>query len=152
MLGKKGPHQAAAPQNRIARRLPEGKTPDFEAKVLVVGDSAIKRRVVVAQLSHWGCSVQEAAELAADANFDLIPTPLRMPNMGGIEAIEYIRRRAGSNQDTSAAGVYPEQFDLCLVVAMNPHIAETPSARGACGMRYRSCWGRGELAARLEET
>jgi len=74
-------------------------------RVLVTDDHAVNRELVRAILTPLGAEVTEAKDgheavaLAARAPFDLILMDLRMPGMGGLDAMRAIRDGAGPNQD-----------------------------------------------------
>lgn len=76
----------------------EEQWPSFEGlNVLVVDDNDINRKVVSYLLTDLSANVvvakdgEEAVELAAEKQFDLILMDIRMPVMGGIEATNNIR-------------------------------------------------------------
>lgn len=76
-----------------------------QVRVLVTDDHAVNRELVRAILAPLGAIVTEAKDgleavaLAKRRPFDLILMDLRMPGMGGLEAMRAIRAGAGPNQD-----------------------------------------------------
>lgn len=75
-----------------------------DLRVLVVDDSATARKHIQRVLENLGISRittaqngREAAELCANGDFDLIVTDLNMPEMDGLQLVEYIRRQLGDN-------------------------------------------------------
>ncbi len=75
-------------------------------RILVADDHPANRELVRAVLTPFGAEVREAingaeaAEVAADALFDLILMDLRMPVLDGLEAMKAIRRGGGPNSHT----------------------------------------------------
>jgi two-component system chemotaxis response regulator CheY len=75
-----------------------------DLRVMVVDDSATARKHIQRVLENLGISRitaaqngREAAELCANGDFDLIVTDLNMPEMDGLQLVEYIRRQLGDN-------------------------------------------------------
>lgn len=104
------------------------------AKVLVVDDLAINRKVVALALSKLGCEViqavdgQDAVDQAAQERFDLIFMDLNMPNKDGIEATLEILRGHGPNQKspivalTASAG--ESVRERCFQAGMSDYLSK----------------------------
>ena len=74
-----------------------------DVRVLVVDDSSTARHYVKKVLSNMGITRistakngLEAARILADSDFDLIITDLNMPEMDGLQLVEYVRQRMGN--------------------------------------------------------
>jgi two-component system chemotaxis response regulator CheY len=70
-------------------------------KILAVDDSQAIRHMVVATLAANGYEVEQAEDgvaglhLAEDTTYDLIISDVNMPNMGGYEFVESVRKLGG---------------------------------------------------------
>ena len=74
-------------------------TEDFHSsKILLVEDNAINRLMATTLLEKWNCDVDyaedglQAIEKLKTNKFELILMDMRMPNMGGVDATEIIRK------------------------------------------------------------
>jgi len=80
-------------------------------RILVVEDNEINQEIILAmidQLGHRTVVVEngvEAIAAAADNDFDLILMDLQMPKMGGMEAVERIRRVGGQRSEVPIVAV-----------------------------------------------
>lgn len=76
------------------------------ARVLVVDDTPVNRKVAQMQLERFGCSVrlaeegQEALEATSQEQFDLILMDLTMPNLSGAEVTAHLRQGSSTNLRT----------------------------------------------------
>ncbi|BBL71521.1 response regulator [Methylogaea oryzae] len=73
-----------------------------DLRVLVVDDSSTARGHIKRVLSNLGMSRistaqngREAADMFANSSFDLIVTDLNMPEMDGLQLVQYVRQRLG---------------------------------------------------------
>jgi signal transduction histidine kinase/CheY-like chemotaxis protein len=103
------------------------------ARVLVVDDSPINRRVARDLLGRWGIQAGEAANgaeaLAAlgDADWDLVLMDIRMPEMDGYETARRIReqpRLAGLPIVALTAHALTGDREGCLQAGMNDHLTK----------------------------
>lgn len=71
------------------------------ARILLVEDNAVNRKLAITRLEQWGHAVttaengQQALDCLSQQNFDLILMDIQMPVMGGYEATAIIREREG---------------------------------------------------------
>jgi two-component system, sensor histidine kinase and response regulator len=103
------------------------------ARVLVVDDSPINRRVARDLLGRWGIQAGEVANgaeaLAAlgDADWDLVLMDIRMPEMDGYETARRIReqpRLAGLPIVALTAHALTGDREGCLQAGMNDHLTK----------------------------
>ena len=89
-------------------------------RVLVVDDNAVNRELARTVLEHMGAEVAEAAggraaiDAASIEPFDCILMDLRMPGIGGDEALIEIRERPGPNQEVPILA-FTADADLSLL-------------------------------------
>ncbi len=86
-----------------------------DVRVLVVDDSSTARHYIKKVLSNMGIgriqvakNGREAADILTNQEFDLIVTDLNMPEMDGLQLVEYVRHRMG-NTDIPIMMVTSEQ-------------------------------------------
>ena len=101
------------------------------ARVLLAEDNPINALLARALLEREGCVVDracsgpEAVEAASGGAYDLILLDLRMPGMGGIEAVRAIRRRGVT---TPVAALTAEAFEdarrACLEAGMDDFLTK----------------------------
>jgi two-component system sensor histidine kinase EvgS len=100
------------------------------ARLLLVEDHAVNRRIIACQVEHLGhtCAVaangQEALALLSRSRFDLVLTDCHMPGMDGYALTRAIRHSALPEiRDIPvvalSAGVLEEQIQRCLAAGMN---------------------------------
>ncbi len=76
-----------------------------DIRVLVAEDNHINQRLLQMSLSEWGCVVdivsngQEALHSLENLHYDLILMDIRMPIMGGMEAMKLIREMSSDTAD-----------------------------------------------------
>lgn len=116
--------------------------PNQTAKVLVVDDNAINRRVLAGMVRAQGCEVEMAGngqdaidKLSVSADFQLIFMDCEMPGMDGFEATRQIRSRWGASIPIVAASAYSSDQDQqrCLDCGMNDFMSKPlkrPAVRG----------------------
>lgn len=77
----------------------------MQARVLIVDDSAVMRKVIISILKQMGindtdimeaCDGKEAVEVSGSNPFDLILMDWNMPNMLGIDAVKAIRAQGNT--------------------------------------------------------
>ncbi len=142
----------------VAGRAPDGGEPDPHAPplpqgsdtgtqlaghagchILLAEDNLLNQEIARELLEHAGLEVaiaqngQEAVEMAAQADFDLILMDLSMPVMGGLDAAIAIRTLPGyATRPILAltANAFAEDRQRCLEAGMNDHLAKpvTPAA------------------------
>lgn len=131
----KGERSTFGAYSGSAPKLDDRGAPRTPARVLVVDDNAINRRVASLALKKLGCEVeqavdgQEAVEVCRSEGFDLIFMDLRMPKLNGIGATLAIRSGTdGVNQKTPivalTANAYEEDRRRCREVGMQDHLAK----------------------------
>jgi DNA-binding NtrC family response regulator len=75
---------------------------NLNARILVVDDEPMLRRLMSDRMKYWGCTIEEASsgeealELLARSSFDLVLLDLKMPGISGLETLA--RMRAGDDQ------------------------------------------------------
>ncbi len=103
------------------------------ARILVAEDNLINQQVVKEFLQLSGVSVDianngvEALQLMAKNVYDAVLMDVHMPEMGGVEATELIRKQAqfsGLPVLALSAGVTQEEKEKCLTCGMNDFIAK----------------------------
>lgn len=96
-------------------------------RILVVDDHPINRKVVTTILDKWNaqyaiaCNGQEAVDIAAKEEFDIILMDIQMPVMDGYDATLKIREMKGGEVTILAltASILKEDEKHCLEVGMN---------------------------------
>ncbi|MSQ18194.1 MAG: response regulator [Betaproteobacteria bacterium] len=109
-------------------------TRPLDARVLLVEDNVVNRRLATLMLEQFGCTVtvavdgSEAIRLERSETFDLILMDCQMPNVDGYAATGAIRdreARANSKHNQSVAGNGPEEACIAL---RTPIVALTANA------------------------
>jgi len=112
-----------------------------EAKVLLVEDSEVNRKVASIMLQRLGCSVTvahdgfEALEILHHEDFDLVFMDVQMPVLDGLEAVKRIRRSPGGigRPDlpviAMTARAMPGDRDECFGAGMNDYISKPVKMR-----------------------
>jgi PAS domain S-box-containing protein len=123
------PPTAAAPL-RAVRQAPVMRN-DRTLRVLVAEDNPINALIIEQQLKQLGAlptlvdSGTDAVKLRCDQHFELAFMDMHMPEMGGVEATQQIRRwEAATGRDALpiyalTANILPEDRDRCLAAGMN---------------------------------
>jgi CheY-like chemotaxis protein len=104
----------------------------FDARVLLVEDNAVNRRMARILLEQLGCRVDEAAdgreavERAATGQHDLVLMDVSMPEMDGFEATLEIRRREGDRHRAPIIAMTALAMrgdrERCLAAGMDDHL------------------------------
>lgn len=104
------------------------------ARILLVDDHAINRKVVQLFLRPFGLTITEAHDGAealrylAEQPFDLVLMDVHMPVMGGCEAVKRIRMSgeswAGVPVIALTADAMPGDRQRSLLAGMNDHVAK----------------------------
>lgn len=126
-----------ATQQALEKPVPlsfEGAAGVLGAKVLVVDDNSINRKVAALVLDRMGCKVtlahhgEEALQTVQEQPFDLVLMDLRMPVMDGIEATRKIRALGTAWLDLPIVALTADGFGetrkACLDAGMNDHLAK----------------------------
>jgi DNA-binding NtrC family response regulator len=72
---------------------------NLNARILVVDDEPMLRRLMSDRMQYWGCTIEEAStgeealEKLGKSGFDLILLDLKMPGMGGLGMLEKMREK-----------------------------------------------------------
>lgn len=106
-------------------------TPRLHGHVLLAEDDPDIRRLIVLYLGGAGLRVTEvdngrsAVEAALAGDFDLLLTDLQMPEMGGLEAVEWLRA-AGFGRPIIAlsAGALSGEAERCLAAGCNEFLTK----------------------------
>ena len=112
-----------------------------EAKVLLVEDSEVNRKVASIMLQRLGCSVTvahdgfEALEILHHEDFDLVFMDVQMPVLDGLEAVKRIRNIPGGRGRPDlpviamTARAMPGDRDECFAAGMNDYISKPVKMR-----------------------
>lgn len=100
--------------------------------ILVVEDNYLNRMVVQNSLQYYNCKVTEAEngleaiEILKNRNFDIILMDIQMPEMGGIEATEIIRKELNLSTPIIAltANAFKSEIDKCKNAGMNDYVCK----------------------------
>jgi PAS domain S-box-containing protein len=127
-----------APAPDVAPTLPVRRAARFDARVLLVEDTAVNRLVAVKLLERLGCSVetacdgQEAVERRRSGRYDILLMDCEMPLTDGFSATGAIRR--GEAEDPAFGGRVPivaltanalsGDRERCLAAGMDDYIAK----------------------------
>jgi CheY-like chemotaxis protein len=102
-------------------------------RILLAEDEPINREVSVSLLEDCGLLVDiaedglQATDMARDNAYALILMDMQMPNMGGLEATQLIRRQARHAQTpiiAMTANAFEEDRQHCFAAGMNDHIGK----------------------------
>ncbi len=109
-----------------------GRRWDHAPRVLVAEDDAVNRKVAVRLLERLGCVVdavadgRQAAELAAERDYDLVFMDCEMPVMDGCQAARRIRREPGPKSQVPiiamTARVMKGDIEACLAAGMDDYV------------------------------
>jgi len=122
-----------ASENEIeAKTSPESFDSLKDKNILLVEDNDLNRMVAQDLLSFYGIKVFEtingvqAIEKLKESAYDLILMDLQMPEMGGIEATEIIRKVMRLNTPIIAltANAFKAELDRCVAAGMNDYITK----------------------------
>lgn len=107
---------------------------------LLVEDNEVSRMVATNMLEKLGCQVTaaengiEAIEILATQNFNIIFMDIQMPEMGGFEATEWIRKHESANHNNiivaMTANAMQGDAERCLEAGMDDYIAKPISLDG----------------------
>jgi CheY-like chemotaxis protein len=105
----------------------------YEARVLVVDDNAVIRKIAVMNLRKFGIHAdiavngREAVEKVAQKKYDLILMDVAMPELNGLHATELIRLDEADGERTPIVGVTAsESRDRCMQAGMDDYIIKPP--------------------------
>jgi len=107
----------------------------FQARVLVVEDNAVNRKIAVRFLEKMGCEVDSAEHglaaleiLKKQESYDLILMDCQMPEMDGFEATAAIRELDSPCAETPiialTANALRGDRDRCLEAGMNDYLSK----------------------------
>lgn len=88
-----------SPQAKPSNKDPENQKTEYNLKVLLADDNEVNIKVAEFMLSQMKCEIiaayngQEAIDLVADHDFDLILMDIQMPIMDGVEATQKLREK-----------------------------------------------------------
>jgi CheY-like chemotaxis protein len=116
------------------------------ARVLLVEDNVINRKVAAALLGQVGCEVtvacsgQEALGLFAPGRFDLVLMDCHMPGMDGFETTARLRQLPGGERlpiIALTASVMADERERCRAAGMDDHLAKPAGLRELAQTVYR---------------
>jgi signal transduction histidine kinase/DNA-binding response OmpR family regulator len=105
--------------------------PSLHGKVLLAEDNPDNQRLISMYIRNTGASVEvvgngkEAVEQAIANNFDLVMMDMQMPEMGGAEAVQWLRQVG--NQTPIAmltANAMKEEKDRCISLGANEFLTK----------------------------
>lgn len=117
------------------------------ARILVVEDDPVSRKIALAYLRDAGMDVDtaengaDAVRKVSEADFDLVLMDMNMPVMDGLEASRRIRalaRRAGLPIVALTANAFSDDADRCRAAGMNDFVSKpvTPQALHGALLRW----------------
>ncbi|NUN99151.1 MAG: response regulator [Saprospiraceae bacterium] len=122
--------QAQVPARVEAAQVPK---PDFKnARVLVVEDNPMNRRIIELVLEEWAVPADEAEngkqalELLQQHTYDLVLMDIQMPELDGYQTTTAIRRELGIKVPIIAmtAHVLPGEREKCLQYGMDEYLSK----------------------------
>jgi diguanylate cyclase (GGDEF)-like protein len=128
----------------MAGRRGEG---EAKAHVLVVDDSPLVRKIVMADLRRAGIVASEAADgrqalaLLRRQPFDVVVSDLAMPGLGGIDLIERLRREGAGTEIVLLTGTGQpgdETAERAIRLGAHAYIVKGPSSGRAVVLSVRS--------------
>lgn len=105
-------------------------------RILLAEDNGVNQKIAEKLLSRYGCRVtlagngQQAINLAAEQDFDLILMDVQMPEMDGLDATRHLRMQMHSGQIRRlpiialTANAMAEDREECLAAGMDDFIAK----------------------------
>lgn len=127
---------------------------DKGARVLVVEDYLVNQELTKELLEMMGCEVdvadggQEALDLVAKTQYDLIFMDIQMPKMDGYEATRAIRRLEGGKKHTPivalTANALQGDKEKCLSAGMDDYISKPFRSSDLEAMLMRWVQGKSE--------
>jgi PAS domain S-box-containing protein len=128
-LGAPQHAEAAARRHITAQHVADG------LRILLAEDNPINQKLAVRLLEKHGHRItlanngQEAVELLANGEFDLVLMDMQMPEMDGIEATQHIRSREIDSGEhipiiAMTANVMPEDRHRCLEAGMDGYVSK----------------------------
>ncbi len=118
---------------RVARESPPGFAPNFSGRILVAEDNAVNQMVIGAMLKKMGhefeivANGKLACEMVKTGRFDLVLMDCQMPEMGGLEATEFIRKQSWGTQIpiiALTAQALSEDRQRCLDAGMSDYLSK----------------------------
>jgi signal transduction histidine kinase/DNA-binding response OmpR family regulator len=119
---------------RQVERVANGGAPAIRASVLVAEDNPVNQRVAMRMLEKMGCRVdlasngQEACEMLARRDYDVVLMDCQMPVMDGFEATSVIRRTGNGVAKipivAMTAYALAGDRDRCLAAGMTDYISK----------------------------
>ncbi|MSP49805.1 MAG: response regulator [Alphaproteobacteria bacterium] len=94
------------------------------ARVLLVEDNDVNRRLIAEMIGGWGIEVAQAADggagvaAASGSAFDAIVMDIQMPGIDGLEAVRLIRAQDGPNRRTPIIALTGNAFEDDRQIAM----------------------------------
>ena len=100
--------------------------------ILLVEDNYLNRMIAQNTLQYYNCKVteaengKEALEILKNEKFDIILMDVQMPQMGGIEATEIIRKELQLSTPIIAftANAFKTEMDKCKKAGMNDYVTK----------------------------
>jgi len=117
-------------------------TPDRRARILLVEDNDVNRRLIAQLVGGLGFEVElagggrSAVEAARARPFDAILMDIQMPDIDGLEATRQIRSEPGPNRETPiialTGNVFEEDRQSAMAAGFNDYLAK-PIRPGSLG-------------------
>lgn len=152
VLGLNPPSSEVAPQAGGTPSSADGERRHYRARVLLVEDNVVNRRVATGILKKCDCDVVPAENgrfalgILETMSFDIVLMDVQMPVMDGLEATRRIRADGRWNElpvIAMTANAMKGDRELCMEVGMNDYIAKPISANALRAMlekwRQRLC-------------
>ncbi len=111
----------------------DASSPEKPVEILVVEDNTVNQVVALSLLKRLGHSARvanngrKAVDMIAAGDFDLVFMDLQMPEMGGLEATEAVRKLSLRSQPriiALTANAFEEDRDKCLAAGMDGFISK----------------------------
>lgn len=128
-----------------------------QAKILVVDDNAVNRRVATLQLQKMGCEVHcaenglQAVQEARSGDWDLILLDLRMPVLDGLQAALRIRGEEPPQRRVAIVALTADGFEerrlACMEAGMDEHLTKPFRREELQAIVDRFCSSRRSSAA-----
>jgi two-component system sensor histidine kinase/response regulator len=124
--------KSSASEQKPLGKMPAAFSEQFPVEILVAEDNLFNQQVIVHILEKMGFKPalvengKEAVEATRERDYDIILMDMQMPEMDGLEATKFIRKKPGAQPVIIAltANAMKGDEEICLEAGMNDYISK----------------------------